>query len=127
MVKLPFNINKEQLNEFVYSNKPITITQFTAKINALIDTDVYKKLTPKRVTDWLLNNRLLRLICIFGNRSKAPTKYGESCGIHAESRIGVAKLHVVNTYDIDAQKFLIENMQNIVNNKPIKVPQQYLR
>jgi len=117
--KSEFKIDNSKLLEFKYSDKPIPISKITESINELIDTEEMRKLKYKSITKWLIDIGMLEEICDeYGKMKKRPTKAGNDIGIQLEHRMGLHKTYDVVIYDLNAQHFLIDNMEAIssINN-----------
>ena len=109
--KLPFVVTREQLDNFQYSDEPISVSVITFRINSLVTDANRKKLRSSEITDWLILVEMLALVEISGNRYKFPTKKGEALGLSVERREAESgELYDVVVYNRAAQEFIINNL-----------------
>ena len=109
--KLPFVVTREQLDNFQYSDEPISVSVITFRINSLVTDANRKKLRSSEITDWLILAEMLALVEISGNRYKFPTKKGEALGLSVERREAESgELYDVVVYNRAAQEFIIDNL-----------------
>lgn len=108
--KRGFYISEEQKKQFEFSSKPICATQFVDQCNALADLEHCQKLTYRIVTQWLLEINALEQV----EKKKRPTVQGEGLGIFTEDRKGQHGIYTVITYDTEAQQFLLDNLEAMV-------------
>jgi hypothetical protein len=106
-----FQISAEAIKNFSFSKQPIRISEFVDKINHLIDLDSMKKITTTVITGWLLGKGFLELHEYpDGKKTRLPTKQGEYIGLSTEIRTGqYGEYHAV-LYNEDAQRFVIDNL-----------------
>lgn len=104
------------LKDFQYQ-EDTTISKFVDQINQLIDVEVYKKVTTKPITQWLLLNKYLMQITENGTdrMTKRPTEKGNQLGIRVEDRVYGAREYQAVVYDRRAQEFLAHNLESILN------------
>ena len=109
---LPFSITEEQAEGYEFSDEPVSLAQIVLKINALIDTARYKKLTSTAVADFLVDEGLLAVIPVEGGKFyRRATKKGNVEGIfYKDFRAGDGNTYLVNIYDKNAQFFIIDNL-----------------
>ena len=113
--KFPFNLTKEELNNFEYSNKTITISSITKELNKLNMNSEMVKLKTTNVTNWLVDVGILYESEINGSKYKLPTKHGEDIGLYIEERIGYNKEYYIVGYPKQAQEFIINNFENLID------------
>ena len=120
--KLPFSINQKELESYKFSDNPICMSEMLKGINSLIDTNVMQKLTYADVCEWLIDINLLEIfIDSKGKNRKKPTSQGKNIGITLETRINQRYGdYPVIVYNKDAQKFIIDNIDSIINFKNSK-------
>lgn len=111
----PFSITEEQAEEYEFSDEPLSLLQILNKINKLIDTTKYRKLTSNALADFLVDEGLLDVIPVEGGRFyRRATKKGNAEGIFYKDRLaGDGNTYLVNLYDKNAQFFIIDNLQTI--------------
>ncbi|MDF2587407.1 MAG: hypothetical protein K0S41_1248 [Anaerocolumna sp.] len=112
--KFPFYITSEQCNEIELSERPIAISKLTYSINAVTNNTNTKKLRATDITSWLLNRGYLKMIYKHDNGFKTPTDKGKDIGITSTTRINnYDEEYIVNEYSIEAQKYIIANLNAI--------------
>lgn len=113
--KQPFVISQEQLQQFEYSAKPIPVSEITRRINMLVDHENMVNLKHRSITDFLLNSGLLTLVEFNdGSKNKEPTEIGRQVGISVEERMGQHGLYRVVVYNEEAQRFVLDNFEGIL-------------
>lgn len=114
--KSSFGITQEQLAQYPYSERPISVSEIAKKINALVDTEQMKQLSYKQLTGWLLSiNVLVEQPTENGKMKKRPTESGSQLGISIETRNGMNGEYQVVVYDKEAQAFIIDNIDAIIS------------
>lgn len=120
--KQPFSITHEQLTRFALSASPIPVSTITNKINALVDQNTMAKLKYTSVTSFLLQSGfLMESQAGDGKTAKLPTEQGKLLGISTEERVGQAGNYNVTVYNKEAQQFILDNIEAIIdinNQKP---------
>lgn len=112
--KRPFPL--EHLEKYAY-RRDLSISQFTDQLNEGLDESGYKKLSYVKITSWLKTAGYLDVIEDRERNQKKsiPTAKAREIGIYTEEREssrGIKYLAVL--YNKDAQKFIIRNMENIL-------------
>ena len=98
------------LNDFEYSDAPISISEITAKINELNKDKDCRKLKATDFTEWLLTNEYLRTAEINGKKYKLPTPKGKELGLTTETRVDDdGNWYKIVLYDRAAQEFVVKN------------------
>lgn len=112
---LPFSITEEQADKYEFSDEPLSLLQILNKINKLIDTAKYRKLTSNALADFLVDEGMLVVIPVEDGRFyRRATKKGNAEGIFYKDRLaGDGNTYLVNLYDKNAQFFIIDNLQTI--------------
>ena len=115
--KSDFAINDEQLANFAYSDKPIPITEIVKRLSDLTDIENMAKPKYKTIRDWLEQKGFLEIETDDEGKNKwLPTDEGMEMGITFESRVSAyGKPYKVTLYNNDAQHFIIDNLQGILN------------
>jgi hypothetical protein len=112
--KLPFSLSMEDRARFEYSQSPIPVSEISKRINVLTSEGM-KPLTYKAIRDWLTSLELLADVQdADGKMTKRPTPRGESMGILLETRNGRNGVYFVVVYNIDAQRFILDNLDAVV-------------
>lgn len=126
--KQPFMISQEQLRNFELSEKPISVSEVTRRINALKNSEEMANLKYKSITDYLMNAGMLQLIEFNdGSKAKEPTEMGRTIGISVEERFGQRGAYRVVLYNLDAQQFILDNMEGIIEIDHKPVPQREMQ
>ena len=113
--RVEFTITPEQLAGFEFSERAISITDFTKRINAMINTMYVKELKSKIITEWLVEVGMLTNIIVNNNARKRPTSTGENLGIITEERTNQYGIPYEGVfYNLNAQHFIIDNIDAII-------------
>lgn len=113
--KRPFSLPMERRNAFAFSAEPISVSEISRRINDLIADEAMTKLPYRAIRDWLLEIELLEeALDSNGKTVKRPTPQGEAIGIALENRMGQHGTYSVVVYDLDAQHFIMDNLDAIV-------------
>ena len=112
--KAPFSITPDDLKNYVFDKKPITVSEITTKINSLVSTDSMVKLKHTSIVYFLCQTGMLTEIQLNnGKKVKKPTPQGEAIGISLEERTGYSGVYHVVVYNTDAQRFILDNIDSI--------------
>jgi ATP-dependent DNA helicase RecQ len=96
------------------SKEPVTVSAIADRINCLFILKDIKKLTGAKINEWLLNECYISVAeDENGNDVKLPTKQGEAIGISTENRNIRGKMCMINLYNENAQKMIIDYFTNI--------------
>nr|WP_326165693.1 hypothetical protein [uncultured Oscillibacter sp.] len=113
--KLPFSLPYEKRNCFAFSEDPIPASEIAKRLNALIDDKAMKKTSYKTITSWLFEIGALAPAALpSGKQTKHPTPDGVKLGITVEERTGSQGPYQVVVYDIQAQHFILDNLDVMV-------------
>ena len=116
--KQPFAITTEQLERYEYPQWAITVTELTARINALIDTDKFVSLKYTTITDFLVDSGYLEYyITVEGKNAKRPTSAGNAIGITVEERPSQYGTRSVVIYNRNAQHYVLEHIAEMIGLK----------
>ena len=114
--KEPFSITFNEIEKFQPSDMPIPVSKIAERINSLVNNANMKKLTYKNITDWLLSIEMLQIsIKPDGKTTKMPTASGNELGITTEERIGTKGNYIVALYNRQAQQFIVDNIDSIID------------
>ena len=108
-----FDIQKLDLNNFNYFAEPVSISVFAKRLNDLVP-ETMKKLKVTAITNWLVDVEMLSIVQVNGKNHKRVTKNGESIGITMEQRNGQYGPYYAVLYNESAQRFIIDNINSIV-------------
>lgn len=113
---LPFSITLEERNQFEFSEKPITISDIAKRLNQVVKNEDIKRIKYSQITSWLIEIGMLTEIeRLDGKRTKYPTPTGNSIGISTEERIGERGNYTVTIYNKEAQSFILDNIEAIMD------------
>lgn len=90
------------------------ISQITNRINALKTTTSSAKLKATDLTEWLLSVGILKVVSQDGKNYKLPSDIGCEMVISVERRSSNNREYSIALYNIEAQKFIIDNLHAIV-------------
>lgn len=108
-----FNPNELDLSKYNYSQRPVTISVITKAINEL-KPETMKKLKVTAITNWLVDIGMLSVVEMNGKSHKLPTAEGNSLGLMQTERQGQYGTYLAVEYSIDAQHFVIDNLNAII-------------
>ena len=113
--KKPFYITSEQLQKSYYKGN-ISLTEFCARLNSMIDTEQMTGLKYNNIAPWLMKMGFLQEVeSQEGKKSKRPTEQGNKIGIFTETRISSRGVpYEATIYNGEAQRFLIEHLEEIL-------------
>ncbi len=114
--KLPFSITKEELEGYSLSEAPITISDMAAKISALKQSDVMRKIWYSDIASFFQAGGYLKEEDpAMGKKAKIPTEKGYEIGIIREDRLSSrGRQYTVNLLTAKAQQFVLDNMNSII-------------
>lgn len=117
--KLPeFNATAEELAGVPVSSEPVRISKFLDGIFVALNRPQMRKLGTTTVTDWLLRKGLLeKRTSTDGTSQRLPTQEGAQLGIFTETRHGQYGDYTAVFYDMQAQKFILEHLPEILEEK----------
>lgn len=110
----PFEITQAELAKFEFSETPLMISQITDRINALKTNTRAAKLKATDITEWLLSVGILKVVALDAKNYKLPSDIGSEMGISVERRSSSNGEYSIALYNIEAQKFIIDNLHAIV-------------
>ena len=111
----PFSITPEQLDHFEYAEYGISATEVVRRLNALVDTAYIKEIKAKDIIEWLVQEGLLTNLIVNNKTRRRPTLRGEAIGIYTEERISqYGGMYEAVLYNVNAQKFIAENIRAII-------------
>ena len=113
--KIPFDITQDELLNYDFDGGPIPITEVTRKINSLVDSESMTKLKYSSITAFLIRCGFLEEVnSDNGRTAKRPTADGNLIGITSEERMGRNGIYHVTVYNAEAQKFILDNIETII-------------
>ena len=121
--KKTFSISHETLKNFRLSSTPISVSEITKRINELVDGNDMANLKPASINTFLMECGLLvQTETRDGKKIKTPTEQGNMIGISSEERFGQAGPYRVTVYNTDAQQFILDNIDAIIEINARKAP-----
>ena len=116
--KVDFAITPEQITKIEIPRYPIRITEFVEMLNDAVDAPEMKKLKTTKITDWLLEKGFLyKEPDPDGKSRRMPTEEGKKLGLTTAPRRGPAGDQMAVYYSRQAQMFLLDNLEAILQNK----------
>ena len=116
-----FEISPERLSMFSFSDKPLTISEITKRLNVLKENEYMKNISHRDFTSWLIYTGFLtEQARVDGKMHKIPTAQGEAIGITVEMRTSQYGTRPVTVYSREAQGFLIDNLEAVIAFKQSK-------
>ena len=114
--KQPFHVTEEMKNEFYFIKIPISISNIMEMINSTADLNTIKRLPSTAVTGFLIDRGFLYInLDENGKKRKLPTEKGNRLGISTEIRQGMYGEYKIVLYDEFAQRYIIDNLDEIIN------------
>jgi len=113
----PFDL----LYKFEYQEDK-SIAHLLTQIHALAEGMEIKKISPQTITTWLKNAGYLTVeySVEVGKESTIPTEKGKLLGIYSEVRTYPSNTYLAVIYNRNAQEFLVNNLEKIVNGEIIE-------
>ena len=116
--KSQFFLSDESISKYVFSSKPISISEVAKRLNNLADLETCNKLKYSSIVSWLMSIEALELKETTDGKSvKRPTQRGMKLGITTEIRTGMNGDYTVVVYNNNAQQFIIDNLEAIISKK----------
>ena len=105
----------EQADKFEFSSIPIPATEIFKRIILVGPQEGVKKFPKRNLTKWLAVMGLIEEVHpMHGAKYKKPTPLGEEMGISLEERQGQHGIYYVMLYNIEAQHFIIDNIEAVL-------------
>lgn len=120
--RTPFSVSYQQLENFEYSDTPISLSEIVKRINNLIDSENMVELKATAISEYLVEIGILKVVELSdGKKYKAPTEFGYKIGITVENRTSLSgHSYDVNLYSKNAQQFIIDNLRGIIEKNNTK-------
>ena len=108
-----FALSDEERERFAFSDAPIPVAEIVKRLNALIDPARTRRLTVRRVTDWLFSVGLLEAdLDADGRILRYPSEAGAQMGLSRSPHAIYGTAAVLFTRE--AQQFLIDNLDAVL-------------
>ena len=114
LVLLTSGCSKDKINKYQYSDEDLSISKIVKRINELVNKENMTKLKVSEVCNWLINIGLMMEGTLYGKKVKRPTEKGIIIGMYIEHRIGTYGDYDIILYKKGAQKFIIDNIENLL-------------
>lgn len=111
---IEFNIDSVDLSGIEIMDVPVTVSVIVKKIND-VKPENMKKLNVTAITNWLVSINMLEVVIINNKNVKKVTIDGEELGLIEEKRIGQYGKYFAVTYNKNAQQFILDNLNSIIN------------
>ncbi len=113
---IPFSITYEQLVRFEFSNFPISGSEISHRLSVIVNNPAMKSFSVLLMNQWLVQSGFLyEDIDSMGRKRKLPTEHGRGIGICTEQKMGRDGNYTAVLFDTNAQHFIIDNIQAILN------------
>lgn len=123
--KAPFSLPYERRNAFAFSHTPIPVSEIAKRLNDLASGENMKNISSTVITSWLMEAGILaQMTSPTGIKKKYPTTIGTDLGLKVESRIGPNGEYQVVLYNEQAQHFILDNLDAIIEAENAKTEMQ---
>ena len=112
--QIDFNIDSIGVDSIEISEDPVTVSIIAQRINA-VKPENLKKLKVTAITNWLVSINMLAVIKINNKNIKKVTDTGKDLGLTEEERLGQYGKYYAVTYNKNAQQFIIDNLNSIID------------
>lgn len=117
-IKKEFTLTDEERGRIQISEIPLSVSEISNHLNALIDLETTKKISAASINNWLLNLQLLEVVTQpNGETRKLPTEQGKELGILVEERTGQHGTYTKVLFSSAAQQFIYDNVEAIIDFK----------
>ncbi len=117
--KSKFRITENQREVITISENPVKLTVISHRVQRALDPDV-KTVSGIRMAQWLEKEGMLESVMRNGRMHREATKKGNAIGISTKVEKQGDKEYVSNLYDMNAQAFIIANLENIASYQDIR-------
>ncbi len=107
----------EKIDDIMTSSELKQITEMTREINEVLAENGRGKVSPVKMSNWLIENGYLKLIEKEGKNIKVPSEKGIESGIIQEERVGENGVYYVNMYPKNMQRLIAENIIDILRGR----------
>ena len=112
---IPFALSPEQRASVRLSEFPVTVSDWVNALHQAAGNSDMKKLATVSVTDWLVSRGLMeKRTDANGRTQRLPTEHGRQLGISTKTRQGRDGEYQAVFYDLNAQRFLMDNLDAII-------------
>ncbi len=128
--KEEFYLSEEERKGFVFSDKPLTVTEIAIGLSSLRNEVKYRDLKGVSINEVLMQMGFLCQEENFGGKlTYIPTDEGLSLGIIKDKRLSQNNFtYFVNLFTVPAQQFIIDNLDVVIeHNRTRKIMQKAKR
>lgn len=119
--KKEFSLTQAERSQLHISELPLTVGEISTYLNSIVDVDTTKRLSVESINSWLIDLGFLTIITsLDGKNRKRPTEQGNNIGIFTEERPGKYGTYEAVVLSPEAQQFIYDNIQAIVEAKKSK-------
>lgn len=116
--KADFKITQEERRKIKISDVPLSSKDIVDNLNSIINVETTKKISSNAINEWLVELGLLEVVEFSnGKHRKLPTSQGNDMGIFTEEREGQYGKYIIVMFSPDAQQFIYDNIEGIIENK----------
>ena len=116
--KKEFALTEKAREKIQISDTPLTVSEISNRLNALIDPETTKRISAAAINHWLLNLQLLESVAQpDGKTRKLPTEQGKELGIFTEERTGQYGTYITVLFSSAAQQFIYDNIDAVIDSK----------
>lgn len=113
----PFVIDRSRMGRIRLTQNPVSLTEFTGNIVAVMDDPNMKRPNPKAITGWLIQQGLMELITdAEGKQRRLPTEAGLRAGLSTARRMGQNGEYIAVYYDANIQRLILDRLEEILEN-----------
>ena len=112
---LPFALTPAQRQAVQLFEEPVTVSEWVNHLYHIAENPAMKKLAAAAVTDWLMSRGLMvKQTDANGHAQRLPTEHGRRLGISTRTRQSRDGEYQAVYYDLNAQRFLLDNLDAII-------------
>ncbi|MBE6038048.1 MAG: hypothetical protein E7218_02435 [Anaerofustis stercorihominis] len=119
-VLVDFSVTEKTKSFIPISQEPLSISRFTEIINENAREPGMNRLRGRQITGWLYKNNYLKYEDINGKPYRVPTPKANAIGINSYVYTRQDVEYSINTYDSNAQRFIIEHLEDIIEDRLIE-------
>ncbi|MFI3205945.1 MAG: DNA helicase RecQ [Clostridia bacterium] len=109
--------SEEMISEINITDEEIPVSMINNNINDMLEYYDCTKTSAVKISDWLVGEGYLKIEQTEAGNTKVPTETGFSNGITQQEKTGNNYSYKINLYPSTMQKFIVENLLNILKLK----------
>lgn len=103
-----------EIDKVIISEEPISVSEIAYNVNNVADKESMKKIKATQITTWLHYRGYLKVDESGKTSHKVCTEKAKEIGISSHIKENSAgQKYLVNLYDVNAQQFIIDNINSI--------------